>query len=309
MLRFLAPLRDAYAAGDLDQLVAVYGRARCRPDLALPLRLLEAVYPVWGFLQTAPELNRRIAEQGLAPASRWLLDAYAGPWRCEMPDATRHALTSGPVLVYGNHLSLLTPFLVAAAVDRADLRIVSASYVHRLLPSYEPFSLPVATPHGSWREELQRGGVRSAIQSKILGLMSGTEITQRTREKNRESLLAGAAHLREGGCLLVCPEGGSIRHRPWHAGIGHIVHGVAGQTQNQPVQGVPYLEQHMSHRRACVSVGRGPWARLRRRFAYRHPVTIRFADPITLQDLTPADDAPEKITLRLQAHYRRLFNR
>ncbi len=307
MIRFLGPLRDAYASGDLERFVEEYARARRRPHLALPLWALEAVYPVWGFLQIAPTLDRRIAEEGLVEASRWLLDTYLGPWRSTMTDSVRSAIATGPVLVYGNHTALTTPFLVAAAVGRLDIRIVSASYVPKLLPHYGPYALPVDIPHGGWWEEYRRGGLRGAVQAKLLNLMPAAPRTERTREENRASLDAGADHLAARGCLLVCPEGGSIRPRPWYTGIGHIAQRAVGRALAVPVQCLPYQEQHMSHRRASTAVRRGPWARFRRRFVYRHPVTIHFADPIPLHTLVRPDDTAAQATARLQAHYRGLF--
>lgn len=307
MPRFLAPLRNAYASGDLARLVAEYARVRRHPLLALPLRALESIYPVWEFLQIAPTFDRRIAERGLVEASQWLLDTYVSPWRCEMAAQIRSTISAGPVLVYGNHAALTTPFLVAAAMARPDLRILSADYVRNLLPSYSSYAFPVEIPHGRWREEYRRGGLRGAVQAKLLGLMPGTQRTERTRQRNRASLQAGADHLARGGCVLVCPEGGSIRQKLWYTGIGYIAHSAVSRAQGLPVQCLPYLEQHMSHRRACASVQRGPWARFRRRFLSRHPVTIRFADPVALHEIVRADDTPVEITGRLQTHYRGLF--
>lgn len=305
MTWFLGPLRDAFAAGDPDRMRAEYMRARRRPLSAPVLLLFQALYPMEEFVQIPPELDRRIAEEGLAQASRWLLDTYIRAWRAEVPEAAREALASGPVLVYGDHLSLLTPFLVAAAVDRPDLRIISVEYVHHFLPSYAPYSLPVSTPSAglqgwTWAD------LRGLLESKLLEIVTGWR-PARARERNRESLRAGALHLRQGGCVLIAPAGGPIRARPWYSGIGYIVAGALGGGTAPSLRLLPYQELHLSPHRVNVCLRRGPVARFERQVLYRRPATIRFAEPVPAQEVVPEGATPEETTQHLEAHYRKLF--
>lgn len=305
MIQLLGPLREAFAAGDPSRLLAEYARARRRPLSALPLLLVQAVYPVQELLQVLPELDRRIAHHGLAAGSRWLLDTYVRNWRCQLPESARDALRSGPALVYGDHLSLLTLFLVAAAVDREDLRIVSVAYVHHLLPSYGRYSLPVSTPSASlqgWRW----ADLRSLVEAKLLQFVAGWK-PPGGRERNRAALQAGGVHLHEGGCVLIAPAGGRIGRRPWYTGIGHIV-AVALQRTALPLRLVPYQELHLSPHRVAACLRRGPVARFERRVLYRRPATITFAPPVPAQRLVPEGAGPEEITRRLEAHYRELFS-
>jgi len=304
--RFLGPLRAAFADGDPERMLAEYVRARRRPLSALPLLLVQALYPVQELLQVLPELDRRIARDGLPAASRWLLGTYVRNWRCEVPGPTREALRSGPVLVYGDHLSLLTPFLVAAAVDRPDLRIVSAAYVHHFLPSYTAYSLPVSTPSARL-EGWTWSDLRGIVETKLLELVASRELFGQGRERNRAALEAGGRHLREGGCVLIAPAGGPIRRRPWYPGIGHIVAETLRESA-PPLRLVPYRELHLSPHRVTVSLRRGPVARFERRVLCRRPAAIRLGQPVPAEVLVPRGAGPEEITQRLEAHYRGLFS-
>ena len=116
MPRWVEPLRAAFEAGDPERLAAEYERARRPPLRGLPLRTVETIYPVREIVHLTPQLDARIAAQGLVAASRWLLDTHFAPWRPEIPEATAPILASRPAVIYGVHGPMLTLFLVSAAV-------------------------------------------------------------------------------------------------------------------------------------------------------------------------------------------------
>jgi len=304
---FLARMRPAYVAGDVERLLAEYMEELRQPRLGLALRFLERMYPVRSFLEIAVAFEKRIAAQGLATASAWLLDTYLRNWQCEMSETARHILTAEPVLIYGNHPSLLTPFLVAASINRSDLRIISTSYLHHLLPSYAVHSLPIEIRLGRWRDHYKRGGPRAALVAKLLSLLHGTPPSEVARAANRRSLEIGAAHVLDRGSLLIAPEGGSARRKAWHEGIGHIAAWMLKQPTGSAVHAAPYCERHTSNRRVYASIETGPAARMKRRFLYRIPSCIEFAEPVALEALTDGCTEPRELTGRLRDHYDSLF--
>jgi len=304
---FLNCLRAAYIANDIPRLAAEYERAFRRPVLAVPLRALELAYPLRSLLRIAVQLEQRIADEGLPRASRWLLDTYLPGWRCTMPEATLRQLDAHPTLIYGNHPSLLTPFLVTACVNRPDLRIVSSSHVHHLLPSYAPYSLPVEIPRGSLREDYSRGGLQVALGRRLIKTVHSMPSPDEIRTRNRGTLATGAAHVATGGSLLMAPEGPSARRRPWQTGIGFLVQQILGQTPPRPVYALAYWEQHTSDRRAFAEVHRNLLARIRRRLVYRHAPGIAFSELYPLAELAGGCSDPRALTARLRAHYAQTF--
>lgn len=306
---FLGGLRDAYAAADVGRLSSAYAEAFSYPGLALQLRALESVYPMRRLLELAVRVEQEIAAEGLAAASRWLLDTYASGWRCSMPLSTAHLLETEPMLVFGNHPSMLTPFLIAASVKRQDLRIISSSHVHRILPSYGVHSIPVELRPGTWREHYRRGGVRGALGRRLLTVVHGVQDADGARAANRRSLEFGAAHVATGGSLLIAPEGPSARSKAWHTGLGIIAQRILEQPAERAPLAVMYWEQNTSNRRVFARIGPGPIARTKRHVLYRRPVSISFSEPTALSELTGSSSDPQHITQRLRAQYCARFPR
>ncbi len=306
---FLGALRDAYAGADIGRLRAAYAEAFHYPGLALQLRALERLYPLRRLLELAVRVERQIATRGLAEASRWLLNTYGDDWRCSMPVTTARVLETEPTLLFGNHPSMLTPFLVAASVKRQDLRIISSSHVHRILPSYGAHSIPVELRPGPWHEHYRRGGVRGAVGRSLLTVVHGVQDADDARAANRRSLEFGAVHVTAGGSLLIAPEGPSVRSKAWHTGLGILAQRILEQPARRPPMAVMYWEQNTSNRRVFAHIAPGPIACAKRRILYRRPVSIAFAEPVALSDLVGADKDPRRIAQRLREQYCERFPR
>ncbi len=292
--KWIAELKDAYARRDLAALGTAYRRGWGEPGLGRWLQLFDRIYPVGALLELCAELDRRIGEHGLQAASRWLLDTWAPGWRGVLPPSTADVISREPVLLYGNHPSMLTPFLVAAHVPRPDLRIVSASFVSHLLPHYAPYALPVELPYrGTWRP-LRRGGLPRAVVAAALGRIHPGPTRDEARAGNREALARASEHLRAGGAVLIAPGGGGREGR-WHTGIAHIL---LACTREDRTQLVPFRERNTSNRILRGALRRG------RPLAARHPPEIAFSPPLPLRSLPlPAD--PQELTRLLEADWRR----
>lgn len=299
---FVRDLRDAQARGDVAALRARHARGMTEPFLGAALRLLDRLYPVKALLDIIGRLDPLIAAEGLAAASRWLLDGQVVNWTADLPPATREVLASEPALIYGNHPSMLTAFLVAAHVDRPDLRILSVSFMPRLIPSYAAYALPIELPLDQGWEQFRRGGVQRVVAARLIGLLQNAVPREEARGANRRALTSAVEHIRSGGCVLIAPSGGSKRHSPWHPGIGHIVKSLAQEPGDREAFLVPFRESCSSDNRVRAILGRGPVARLKRRVVYRKPVTIEFGEPqpISRLGLLPEEVADLVRLLRQQ---------
>lgn len=298
---------EVYVRGDPAALAAAWAEGRRHPLVGPMAAGVELFYPVGRILSLAAEIDRRIGRDGLAAASRWLLDTWVPGWRAVIPPATAEILAAKPVLVYGNHPSLLTPFLVGATVPRPDLKIVSASFLDRLLPSYACSAFSVELPVRNWGEHLRRGGVSRLLLAWLIGYLTPPQRSAARKEGNRHALAAAAAHLRSGGALLIAPAGWTLRPRPWLPGIGRIVQALERDPGPDELYLVPFREEHTSDARTRAVLGRGPVARLKRRFLYRQPVTIRYGPPTPCSALAPLPGDVPGIVRLLQTRYEALF--
>lgn len=300
---FLSELAGAYGAGDLARFRAVYASGLRDPWLGPWVRLFDRAYPVRALLDLCVELDRRIGAEGLSLASRWLLDAWVPGWRGSVPASTAAVLATEPVLIYGNHPSMLTPFLVAGHVPRPDLRIVSASFVPHLLPSYAPYAFPVELPYGKAWRWLRRGGLAQVLITAALSRVHRGPPPEEAQARNRASLALAADHLRGGGAVLIAPGGGGSRERPWRPGIGRILLALADRPGERPVWLVPYRERGAGNREIRGALRRGrPLA------PGRMPVEITFGEPLLLSDLGALPPDPLRVARRLQDRYRSVFS-
>lgn len=296
----LTLLRAAYRAGDIEGLREVW-RSGCRRDLRF--RLVERVYPVSSLLELAHALDRRVGRHGLITAARWLLDTYTPGWRTEIPDPTRSLLSSAPVVLYGNHPSLLTPFLVAASVGRDDLRVVSASFVERLVPNYSAFSFTVEPPLDRWWTQLRYDGFRRVLVTRLLVALHGCLPRTAVKRANLEALEAAAGHVRTGGSTMIAPGGGGRYEPRWYRGLGVILQGICGPDAARSTYLVPYTEQHgfdflltrvLHEGTGCKAAsGQG-----------RHGPLIRFGNPEPVSVYASACSTPEGLVRRLHERYR-----
>jgi len=249
----LSEMQASFRDGDIAGLRKAYLKARSDNFfLRHLLRLIERFYPV---------------------ASRETLERIGIDWEYRLPKETEEVLRSARVIFYGNHPSMLTPFLIAARLDRTDIRILMMGYVGHLIPSLSRLILPLELPLNRPLTELRRGGMKHLL---ALWLVS---------RLNRRSLKAAIDHVRSGGCVAIFPAGGGRANRRWYPGIGTLVKDLAKESTDRPIYLVPIREYNSSNHRVYASLAKTKAARIRRRLLYRRPVRIEFADPIRLDGL------------------------
>lgn len=304
----LRQLRAAYAEGDVGSIRALWYGALAEPGLGIWFRLFNRLYPLQSLLDVSYELERRIAADGLARASRWLLDEGFGRWESEVPPETQGVLPAEPVILYGNHPTLLTPFLVSAHVEREDYRIVAASFLESFLPAFGRYAISVELPLNQWGQQLWQGGLQRLVVVYWATRLRPLPPRPAARERNRAALERATAHVRGGGALLIAPAGWSRSDRRWYPGLGRIVRGLALSPAQRPVYLVPYREEGTSDRlvrRLLEARARG--APYRGGTGAPRP-RIRFGRPVPLTEVATGEEPVEDLVEGLRRAYGELFS-
>lgn len=304
------PMRSAFEDRDPERLLAAYDELiGGRLSLRLLGRLIELAYPVRAALAWAGRIERSIARQGLPKASQRFLQSAIGSWGVSVSPLSTSTFRDGPTIFYGNHPSLLTPFLVAAQLDRDDFRSVSTKYVCHLLPSFGELSFPVEIPLIRPVSEWQPGNVRRSLVFALVALLRRQHSLEEVKSANRRSMQEAAEHVQSGGCLIICPDGGEPRRRDWYPGIGIIAKALAEQGVADNVRLVPFCEVNSTNHRITAILRHGPIARIRRTWYARKPVRIVFGDPLLLSQIAPPERTVEQIVHDLFHRYRDAFDR
>lgn len=301
----MAALRSAYSARDIAALRRTVTAARdSSTRTRLTFRAIEAVYPLSPLLAIAEELDEAIAEEGLHAACRRVMEQQVDWTPRVHPDAA-DVMANAAVIFYGNHPSMLTPFLMAGAVDRDDLRFVSTEYVRHLIPSLIDYSYPIELSLTAMGNQIRRGGLKRWMVGLLLSRLHRVPPKEQSRAINRESLKAAADHVQSGGSVLICPDGGGKRLSRWYPGLGILIK--AAMRSPRPVFLIPIHERQSSNHRIVSSLLNGPIARFKRRFVYRRPVMFELGKPIRLDEAEVSSRTPLELTSWLRLRYAAQF--
>ncbi|MBU1049244.1 hypothetical protein KKG90_04385 [Candidatus Bipolaricaulota bacterium] len=305
----LAALRHAYQEGDAQQLHDAYVHARKTSRfMAALLPVLEKIYPVCGFLDFASRLENCMSTDGLHLGCEKFFNELNISWRIDLPASIRDVAENSPVLFFGNHPSLFTPFLVAASVNRPDLRFFSAQYVGHLLPSVGKTAFPIEVPLTRSWTEWRRSGWQRVLVYRLISLIHDLPQPDDIRASNQASIAAGADHIRNGGSAIICPGGGGkSKDRKWYAGIGSLVKQLHQSPGNKPAYLLPFREENCSNKRIYAYLQKGPVARFKNAVIYRGPVCIRFGEPIAISEIGAADAKVQPLVDELKQQYECLF--
>ncbi len=300
-------VRRAYAAGREGRLQTAYADARWQTPIIRPLlALADRLYPITEVIHFAGEMDRRIRADGLSAACSAGVARLGLDCEFAMSDATREILASSPAIVYGNHPTLLTPFLVGAALPRLEVRFFMLNYVGHLIPALKQYMLPleISSPRGF--REWRRGGNRRVVAHWLTQILEKGRAPVDAKPSNRTMLGRGASHVIAGGCIVIFPSGGGRKDRAWYPGIGHIARQLAGNRAAPDVFLVPMREEQSSNDhvyRALRGLGRSELAdrpELGR-------IRVRFAEARRLQDLVDAEASAHEIARALQTDYEKTF--
>lgn len=304
--RIVADLKASFAVGGIEAMNRTHSAAlKSSRMYRLLCELVDFVFPLTPLLDIARDLDRHVGEFGAAGGSKVALNRLSIPWLAEFPARGERKTKTCPVVVFGKHGSILTPFLVAASLDRSDLKMLGASYVAKLGPNIARTMCPVHLPRATFRGA-GRAGILPRISGWLTARLESTVEKDVAKERNRTSLFQAAEHVRSGGALLIAPDGRNPSEK-WRPGIGLLVAHLAKISEADrnaylvpyriwaPITGVFRL------------LSRNPVLRALGRRQYRRPIRVAFGEPIPLSvaiEQTGFD--PAAITEYLEAHYRGL---
>ncbi|MFC2079721.1 hypothetical protein ACFLSZ_07045 [Candidatus Bipolaricaulota bacterium] len=305
----LETLRLAYSEGDAKELHDAYANAGAQSRfLRASLPLFEHVYPVRRFLASAARLETSMAEHGLHSGCQRFFQELSIPWHCDLPDSVREIAEHAPVILFGNHPSLFTPFLAAASVNRSDFRFFSTKYVCNLLPSIGTAAFPMEVPLTRSWTEWRRGGWQRAMVYRLISLVHDMPSAEEIRAGNRASLITGAEYIRQGGSAIICPGGGGKKKdRKWYAGIGSLVKQLQQSPGESTIYLLPFREENCSNKRIYAHIQNGPISRFKNAVVYRGPIRIRFAEPIPIAEVGTPESTVQQIVELLKSYYEGLF--
>ena len=276
---------------------------------SLPYRLLcglvDFVFPATALLDSAADLDRHMGELGVASGSKAVLRSLPMSWLAEFPRRGEDVIKTCPVVVFGEHGSILTPFLVAASLDRPDLKMLGVSYVAKLGPNIARSMYPVLLPTPTFRSA-GRMGILPRISGWLTSRLESPVDKDVARAQNRTSLIQAAEHVGSGAALLIAPDSRDPGAE-WHRGIGLLVAHLAQiDATDRNAYLVPYrIWAPITGVFRLLS--RNPITRALGRQQYRRPIRVAFGEPIPLSmviEQTGLDSAA--ITEHLQTHYHRL---
>lgn len=268
-------------------------------------RLARFFLPITPLLTITTDLERLVGELGVHGASRTTLARPPIPWVADMPAEGEHVIRSAPIIVYGTHGSILTPLLLAAAIDRPDLKMIAASYIAKLGPNIAECSFPVFAAAPVRVKRAGRKGLVPRAMGWIAWKSEGGLDPENARERNRASLRQAAAYVRQGGGLLIAPEPRDHR-QPWRLGIGALGADLAQSPGAKPVYFVPWSIKGASITGIFQLLSRNPFVRYLGRLRFRRPVRVALGAPMTVEFVvSKAGRDPLAIAAYLERDYRR----
>jgi hypothetical protein len=294
-------LAAAYRKGGMGEIEEVHWRRRETSKFyRLGMHLIHSLCPLEALTQFGAELNRDLQSYSLWEASMLALSRLPDAWEVTLPRDARQILRTKPLIVYGNHPSMLTPFLVAAALERDDFGFVAHGYVERLIPEIRKYLFPVEpTYDGSLREGMKHG-LSHLLTVALLNRFDEPDVSDPSKASiNRASIQDAAEHVVEGGVSVIFPGGGG--EGAWFPGLGVMVSEVLKSDRAEDVYLLPIREKNSSNVRLHRSLAR---RKRGRRGLVRQPICLAVGEPqsLSLSGFTPAT-SPKQIVDKLRKRY------
>jgi len=304
--RIAEELRASLAEGGIEAMAATH-EAALRSSLSYRLFFgsLSLLYPAGPLLDLLKGLDRQVEVSGFDGALSAVLDLLPASWCVTFPPRGEDEIRSHPIVVFGRHGSILTPFLVAMALERPDLKMIGASYVAQLGPNIADRVFAVHLSIPSLRRAARRG-ILLRFGAWLVAKLDTPIPRDIARERNRTALTQAGEHVLDGGALLVAPDARNPK-AAWRTGIGWLIERLAqSERAKAEVLLVPYRIWApilgIFHLLSC-----NPILRVIGRWQYRRPARVVFGEPIPLSEVIDRVGAdPAAITQHLEHRYRSL---
>lgn len=199
---------------------------------------------------------------------------------------TKEILGKKPVIVACNHpydIELLA--LIAALPKRKDIFAIVASDLMGIGPYTKSYFIPVFV-HKYFKQGKHKLSVKIA---KLLNL--GPRIRDyEASQRNRESIEDAASKVRNGGLVVIFPEGILPRGNPWLNGIGYLLTSIRG---HRAFYVKAYVEgtSHFDPLRMILGGKLFP------------PLKVYFGAPQDVSSILRKVDKPRELTQNLQKEY------
>jgi hypothetical protein len=300
----LRSLRSAYDRGGIEEFHGAHAEARRRSVTYKALcGLVSLAVPVAPILDEARELDQLIGELGLCAASRGVLARLRIPWQIDMPERGAQDILSAPVVFYGRRGAALTPLLLAAALDRSDLKVVAASHIAGMGANIGRYSFPVYAAARTREKGAGRRRLVPPAGARIAFLLGAAIDREDARARNRTSLVQAVDHVRHGGGLVIAPDPRE-RKGAWRQGIGVIVVGLAHDSGTRPAYVVPWSITNIPTTGVLQLLSPNPLVRAIGRMRFRHPVHVAFGEPVPVRRVVElAGYNPAKVAEYLERDY------
>ena len=303
--RTFAELRSTYEAGGLHELAAVHHLALDEsPSYARLFGMLQRACPLLELLDLATRLDVGIRASSLPQAANATLSELRDRWEIHLPRdrSARRILRHAPLIVYGNHPSMLTPFLLAAALERKDVRFVAFGYVGKLVPAMASHIFPVfPTFRRSIRQSLS-AGLSHVLALSVLYRLDRVPSPDEGRLRNREAIDRAIGHVQHGGATVIFPAAGR-ETGPWFPGLGAIVRTVATGDPARPAYLVPIRVSNNANERVYAAIRRGRKHRAKPKICSQGPIRVEIGSPCRVDLPNAVGRTATEISHRLQEEY------
>ncbi|MDD5220452.1 MAG: hypothetical protein PHV11_07790, partial [Candidatus Bipolaricaulis sp.] len=275
-----AELRKAFSEGGIEPLYRAHlGGLKT----SLPYRcfycLANVFLPLSPLLALARDADELVGRLGASAGCRAILARPPIPWQAVWPAQGADLIRSQPLILYGRHGSVLTPPLLAAAIDRPDVKMVTASYITKLGPNIARTMFPVYVTTPLTARTAGRKGLLPRAVGWLAYQLDPLPPREVARAANRATLRQAADFARAGGALAIAPDSRDPR-QPWRPGLGGLVAMLATELGARPCYLVPWRIRGASITAVFHLVSRNPLLRAFGRFRFRHPVRVEFGEPI-----------------------------
>ena len=305
--KVMTELKGAFDNGGIEPLYRAHvAGLRSSPPYWCLYRLADLFLPITPLFGIVKDLDRLVGELGVHGGSKVVLGRPPVPWRAVLPERGEAEIRTSPIIVYGTHGSILTPLLLAVALDRPDMKMIGASYIAKLGPNIANCTFAVHTTMPLTVKTAGRKGLLPRAMGWLTYKLDPSMPRDAAKERNRAALTQAAGHVRSGGGLLIAPDSRKPSD-PWRCGLGVLVAMLAQEPGARPCYLVPWRIWGASITGIFYLLSRNPITRALGRFRFRHPVRVELGEPIPLQAVVAKTGLdPVKITAYLEAHYKGL---